>query len=517
MATDVLSFIDRLTAPIAPRWTARRMRARVAMDLLQAHYEAATHGRRTLGWRRPSSDANAAQRGDLATLRNEARDLIRNNAFAEAALSTIVDHTVGWGITASTSSKRAEELWKAWAESTACDAEGRQDFAGLEKTVMRTIAESGECLVRRRWRKPDDVDVNGETLPIPMQLQILEPDYLDSLKEQAVLPNLGEIIQGVEFDAIGRRVAYWLFPEHPGSLRPSAQVSNRIPASEILHIFRPGRPGAVRGATWLAPVMLRLKDLDGYLDAALMKQKIAACLAVITSDVTGDAAPLGVAVARGSGEQEIDRLEPGLIHNAPPGRSVTVVDPPAISEHAAYTKTVLQEIATGLGLAYEDVTGNYDGLPYSAARMSRLRHWARVHGWRWGLLIPQFCQPAWQWAMIAAQITTDLTAMPSVAWTAPPPPMLDPNQEAIAYTRLLRIGGITWPEMIRELGYEPEAQLAEIAKWKGLIDARKLIFDSDPSKTTMNGQLQGSAAVTEAPTAPDPTATASAFATNGAH
>lgn len=501
----MVAWIDKLTAPFAPRWTARRVRARIALDAL-AGYDAASYGRRTAGWKRPSTDANAELRGALATLRSDARELIRNNAFAESALSTIVNHTCGgWGIAASTKHKQAAELWKAWAGTTACDADGRQDFAGLQKTVMRTVVESGECLVRRRLRRPED------NLPIPLQLQVLEPDYLDSTKDNATAAGFASsdggadrsIIQGIEFDRIGRRIAYWMFRDHPGSSHPPSLslTSDRIPASEILHVYRPGRPGQVRAPSWFAGVALRMKDFDEYLDAALMKQKIAACLAVITSDISGDATPLGIAVAQGAGEMQWDRLEPGLIHNAPPGRSITVVDPPAINEHAAYAKTVLSEIATGLGVAYEDLVGDYTGLPYSAARMSRIRHWENVHGWRWGLLIPQFCDPVWRWAMQAAVIGAALTETPAVEWTPPPPALLDPGVEAIAYMRLLRLGAITWPEMVRELGYDPDEQLDEIARWNGAFDKAGVIFDGDGRKMTQGGQLQGAAAGSSPPQA----------------
>jgi capsid protein len=70
--------------------------------------------------------------------------------------------------------QKALDAWKAWAGTTACDADGRHDFYGLQKLVMRAIVESGEVLVRRRFRLPED------GLPIPMQLQILEADYIDT-------------------------------------------------------------------------------------------------------------------------------------------------------------------------------------------------------------------------------------------------------------------------------------------------------------------------------------------------
>lgn len=482
----MLRWLDRVTQTVAPRWTLRRLRARLAVDLLTRHYEAASTGRRTSGWMRTGSDANAALAPYLHTLRSDARDLIRNNAYATNALATIADHTVGWGVTAkpvrtagAAAAQRAEALWTAWAGTTACDADGREDLYGLQKLVMRTVAESGEALVRRRWRRPED------GLPIPLQLQVLEPDYLDSMKDGLLLATGGRVIQGVEFDALGRRVAYWLYRDHPGALTTTAGASVRIPASELLHVYRRQRPGQVRGATWFAPVTLRLKDFDVYEDAALVKQKIAACLAVITTDVDGSAPALGV--ASDSQTPAVDNLEPGMIMNATPGRSVTVVQPPTISEHKDYAETVLRAIASGLGVTYEDMTGSYTNMPFSAARMSRLRHWARVNDWRWQLLIPQFCDPVWRWAMQAAQIM-GLREAPAAEWSAPPMPMIEPQAEAAAYRELVRIGGITWPEMVRERGYDPEQVLTEIAATNKRLDELGIVLDCDPRRTSQQGQ-----------------------------
>jgi lambda family phage portal protein len=258
----VAAWLDRVTMPWAPRWTFQRQRARVAAAMLVRHYEAASGGRRTQGWSRPAGDPNAATLSGLSRLRDQARDLVRNNPWATSALDTLVDDVVGWGLAAKRPAGAFGPRWKAWAETTACDADGRADLPGLQDQVMRTVVEAGEALIRRRVRRLSD------GFPIPLQLQVLEPDYLDTSRH-AVLPSGGRIIQGVEFDAIGRRAAYWLFREHPGAsqvygLGALTGVSDRIPASEILHVWRTGRPGQVRGVSWFAPVMLRLKDFDDY-------------------------------------------------------------------------------------------------------------------------------------------------------------------------------------------------------------------------------------------------------------
>lgn len=479
------SWLDRAIGFLAPQVALRRLRARTAHDQLARvfrHYEGAATGRRTQNWYRVTTDANAAIGPSLAYLRNAARDLVRNNPYAESALSTIVDHTVGWGIVAST----PHAVWEQWTTTTAIDADGRHDLAGLEKLVMRTVVESGEVLVRRRARRLED------GFPLPVQLQVLEPDFLDTTKDTASLPNGGQIVQGVEFDALGRRAAYWLYRSHPGSTvsvtsTTFSGASSRIPASDVIHIFKASRPGQVRGPSWFAPVLLRFKDFDEFEDATLMKQKIAACLAVITSDVDGSAQPLGTADDTES--PAVDSLEPGMIMNVPPGRDITVVQPPAVTDYQNFSKTTLRAIATGLGVSYEDMTGDYEGLPFSAARMSRLRHLAHVDDWRWRLLVPQFLNPVWGWAMEAADLM-GLTIAPATEWTVPPLPMIEPDKEGLAIQRNIRTGITTLSEEIRARGYNRDQFLDELQEDFKELDRRGLVLDCDPRKMTQAGQAQ---------------------------
>ncbi len=483
------NWIDRAVGIIAPRVQLGRVRARIATELVQRHYEAASTGRRTQNWNRNTGDANSIHNGrSLGSLREVARDLVRNNPFAEAGITTIVDHTIGTGIMAKPypANERAAARWKLWADTTACDADGRNNLAGLQKLVLRTVAESGEALVRRRMRRLED------GLPIPLQLQIIEPDLLDTSKSVPQLPNGGQIIQGVEFGPLGDRAAYWLYPSHPGSsMQFSGSIypgSKRIPASEVLHVFKGKRPGQVRAATWLAPVILRLKELDEYEDATLMKQKIAACLAVITSDVDGSAAALGT--SDDTDNPGVDTLEPGAILNVPPGRSVDVVQPPSVSEYGRFVTSNLRAIATGMHVTYEDLTGDFSEVNFSSARLARLKHWARVEDWRWQMLVPQFCDPVWGWAMDALQMMGEIDARPAARWTPPPMPMIEPDKEGLAYQRNIRTGIQSWSESVRERGYDPDELIAEMKADNERLDAAGIVLDSDPRRMTQAGQRQ---------------------------
>ena len=79
----------------------------------------------------------------------------------------------------------------------------------------------------------------------------------------------------------GRRTAYYFYKEHPGErlFFPNYLDLIRVPADEVMHLFRPLRPGQLRGVPWLANALVRLWELDQYDDAELLRKKFAQCVA----------------------------------------------------------------------------------------------------------------------------------------------------------------------------------------------------------------------------------------------
>jgi lambda family phage portal protein len=486
-----VNWLDRFIMLIAPSWGRSRVMARV----MARHFEAASVGRRTDGWSRTTTDANRAAGGvALSRLRAQARDLVRNNPWAERGLRRIVTNTVGWGIKPKAKGRNAKkiaELWKRWAETTQCDATGRLTMYGLQKLVMRTIVESGEVLILRRLRRLED------GLAIPLQLQILEPDHLDTGKDGIRTAQGGKIVQGVELNAYGQRVAYWLFDEHPGG-GDQVSISRRVSADQVLHVFEQRRPGQVRGTSWFAPVDVRLHDFDEFEDATLMKQKIAACMAAFVTDQDGTASALGEGSTSTSG-QPIDSLEPGMIVNLPAGKQVEIASPPAATDHQSFSATALRGVAAGLGVTYEDLTGDYSQVNYSSARMARIASNADVQDWRWNMLIPQFCVPAWDWMVDALVLAGQVAVVDAPAtWTPAPLPMLDPGKEGEATKQAVRMGQMTLSEAIREQGLDPDEHLKEYAEDMKQLDKLGIVLDSDPRRTDSGGKRQGAEAKAEA-------------------
>jgi lambda family phage portal protein len=475
------SWLDRSILAVAPAWGVSRIRARAIAETLR-HYEAASAGSRTQSWHRGRTDANAAVTMALGPLRSLSRDLVRNNAWARNGVRVITRNTVGWGIVPKpigNGADRIADAWKRWAETTQCHADRRATFYGLEKLVMRTVVESGECLIRRRPRRIED------GLALPLQLQVLEPDFIDTNKYGVTGVAGGPIIQGIEFDKIGRRVAYWLFPQHPGSARGVTAASYRVPAEDVCHVYDLERAGQDRGAPWLASVIVSLREFDEYEDATLVKQKIAACLAGFIHGAGDDY------VAGPTDTPGVERLVPGSIRKLAPGEEITFTQPPATGEDR-FSVRALRRIAAGIGSTYEDLTGDYSQVNFSSARMSRLAHWANVEDWQWNTLIPQFCDVAWGWAMEAAGVAGIVNPddLPGVEWTPRPMPMIEPDREARANLLMIRSGQKTLPQVLREQGLDVDSHLEEYAGAMKKIDALGLVLDSDARKVTQSGQGQ---------------------------
>jgi lambda family phage portal protein len=287
----VPAWLERVIADVAPVYAARRAKARLqvaATGRAMAYYDAATRGRRFADWRTPGTSPNSEVRLSLDLLIRRSHDLVRNNAWAARAVSVIPRDVVGYGITYGVKhprprvQQRLQDLLARHYETTAIDADGRHDIYGLQRLVQRTVVESGEALVRKRPRR------SADGLPLPFQVQVLEPELLDSGKT-LLLDGGGYVVNGVEYDAIGTEVAYWLYPEHPGDgIRNRGRQSKRVPAANIRRIYRVDRPGQVRGVPWLAPVVVTLRDFQDYDDFQLVRQKIAACFSVIETSATPD-------------------------------------------------------------------------------------------------------------------------------------------------------------------------------------------------------------------------------------
>jgi lambda family phage portal protein len=474
------TLVDRLVGYFSPVQGFKRVMARQALTRAMA-YEGASRGGRNRFWNPGSGHANENIRS-LPVLRARSRDLVRNNAWATSALEGLVSETIGGGIIPQAVDKAdqkmadlADSLWLEWGDEVACHSDGKLDFYGIQALAMKTMAEAGSCLIRRRWRRASD------GLPVPMQLQVLEPEFLDTSRDTLSLADRGKgfVVGGIEFDAVGKLMGYWLFPEHPSNRPHVRQESRFVPAADVIHLYRVDRAGQVDGVPWGAPVLLRLRNLDLFEEAELVKQQIAACFAAFVHDTEP---PENIANLSETEKNKLRKIEPGSIEWLPPGKEITFGSPQASGAYGEHVPWQLRAIAASYGVTYETVTNDYSRSNFSSSRMGRLAMARNVARWQQHLLLPQMLKPVWRWFTDAAIVGGRLPRHVAATWTMPRREMIDPVKETEAIDKQIGMGMMTLSEAIREQGKDPKAVFLERQKELKLLLSLEIPTTTVPQK-----------------------------------
>lgn len=450
------------------------MQRRVLLQSMSGagHYNGAGRTARGKDFRANSSDAVESMRADRARMGWIAQDMLRNNPRVVKAVRQIVNNIVGAGIQysvrmtdpADTETKALiEVLVKRHCGSLDMDADGMLSLYGLQQLGMSTIVGPGEVLLRRRLRRAED------GLALPFQVQVMECDYLNELIDGR-LPNGNMAVQGIEFNGIGKRVAYHLYAEHPGGRFGTGGATRRVTADNIIHAFDVRRPGQRRGMTWLAPVITLLHELQKYQDGQVKRQEIAALFAgVYKTEETADEL-----------EEAFGEMSPGAIMRIGSDEELEFTDPPSVDGYEPFMRVTDRTIAGALGVTYEGFTGDYSNVNYSSGRMGRMDVDPNFLHWQKNLAIAQICDPMGAWIKEAV---TDVEGIDpatwALDWTAPRRPVLDPTKDWPAYEDARRAGFMSRRQVIRETGGDPEKVEAEILEENAWAQANEVTLSSD--------------------------------------
>lgn len=426
----------------------KALRKQVAIDHLRA-FEAAKLSRRTENWFTNNKGPNADLRLALQRIVARHQDLVDSDPWASKAVSVVVNNWIGDGIAGApvNSTRRYAEGYREWAESTDCDWYGQHNFYGLQSLIARTVVVRGSCLVRQRLNEA--AVVRGL---VPLQLQVMEPDYLDFTKDDGARIRFGK-----QYADNGKLEGYWLRRSHPGESDWTAQsivTSDFVPADQICHVYDVRRPGQATGVPFGVSALLKLRDVSDRDAAQLMKDRLAACYMAFITDADAD--------ALAAGTELLDTLEPGVIEQLPPGKNITFAQPPTSGDYVANQKFHLLSIAQAYEITYEALTGDLGNVNFSSGRMGWMEMRRAVARWRWGIMIPQLLNRTAAWyrdaaaAMGAARVTARFEWTPPITW------LVDPAREIPAYINAVRAGFMSLSEIQRMLGYVPELVIQEL-------------------------------------------------------
>ena len=404
-----------------------------------------------------------------ADMTARARHLIRNNGYAANAVESWAGNAVGTGIKPSSGiadavlKDRVQRLWLRWTDES--DAEGLTDFYGQQRRAARELFIAGEVFFRIRPRRPED------GLSVPLQLQMLPAEMLPLNHNQA-LDNGHRIRQGIEFDRIGRRVAYHFLRRHPGDITDPGLAGEtvRVPAESVLHIVDPVDAGQLRGVSRFSPALVKLFLLDQYDDAELDRKKVAA---MFVGFVRRPERELDNTADRDDQGEPLLPLEPGQLQMLDDGEDITFSAPADVGgNYESFQYHTLLQVAAALGLPYANLTADMLKANYSNTRAALLEFRRRIESFQHSVIVYQMCRAVWARWMDMAVVSGQL-ALPDYEqrradyldcnWLPPRWDWVDPLKDIRAETLAIQSGFKSRTQAIGERGFDAAMVDAEIA------------------------------------------------------
>lgn len=441
-------------------------------------------------WRPSNTGPVATQLAIGHELLIKSRDIVRRNAMAFAGVEAVVANAIGTGIkpqslmTDATLRENIQALWRDWAEDA--DADGLTDFYGLQSLACRAMVEGGECFIRLIPQ------ANVSDSVVPLKLQLLEPELLP-MYLNSTLPNGNVIRAGIEFNSTGLRVAYHLYPHHPNdggfSMTGNPLTPIRVEASQIIHLFRPLRPGQIRGEPWLSRALVKLDELDQYDDAELVRKKTSAMFAGFITRNSPEENLMGEGTPNQQGVS-LAGLEPGTMQILEPGEDIKFSSPADVGgNYTEFLRMQFRSVAAAMGCTFEQLTGDLTQVNYSSIRAGLLEFRRRMEAIQHGVIVHQLCRSVWRAWMDQAVLSGALDAPDylnnrrsylAAKWVPQGWQWVDPLKETNAMLQSIRAGLMSRSEAISANGYDAEDVDNEIAVDNARADSLGLKFDSDP-------------------------------------
>ena len=495
------STLDRIIGVFSPAAAVKRTQQRRTLERM---FQGAEANRLTNNKKPKNQSADSELLGPFGAdaLRAWSRALVRDNAYAWGVVDTIVSSVVGCGITAQSQVETQEgtdiedvneirdKVWEEWCE--VCDVNGRLSFAEIQQLAQREMVEAGEVLIH--LVNTPNKTYRGINRPIPLAIELIEADRLATEKDTYKIHSKdgNKIIRGVELDDLGKPLAYWIYPEHPNGPYATRVLPERIPAKDILHLFRVDRIGQTRGVSWFAPVMSWLRDLGVYVDNEIQASAVASCFGVAIT-TTGRAGS-GLMPSADSEQSDVngnqfEYLEPAMVVRLQPGESVESINPGRPnSASEPWINLMLRGISVGTGLSYEVVSRNYSGTSYSSSRTSMLEDRRRFRRWQ-RYIVGHLCQPVRdrfdEQAATAGvdgfasmtEILEDRRKATAVEWQTPAWEWVDPQSEQSASDAALTSFQSTYQDELGQRGknwrnvFYQRAKEEKLKRQLGLVTA----------------------------------------------
>jgi len=421
----------------------------------------------------------------------KALESIQNSGFLSGAVETVSSATVGHGLRPSFRpdqealewdrsftqkwSRKVEKAFKTWANNPLeCDAGGKFTFNQQQQAIFASWLAYGEFLALFPLIKRKISKTRTKTALLP-------PSRLsDQTNEHE------NLYQGVYIDGWGLPQAYRINKRTAtqGWQYDNIAARDRDGRPNVLHKFEPSI-ATTRGISVFAPILKVARQVDQFFDATMVKAMIQTIFAatmktnvqglsafdgLMVEDDAGSATMLdagSLAEAKGEWYEEakIDLRKHGRVAHLFPGDELDFKESSmAADDFDRIMSWLMREIAMGLGITYDAVSGDDRGATYSSIRMGSAREWLKVMRRRENIVIP-FCNAVFE-TWLEEQIGTGRIEYPGgikaymkekehvcrVNWTGPAKPQADDFKTARAFEVRKEIGATTLAQIHEEYG-----------------------------------------------------------------
>lgn len=448
----------------------------------RSFFASAALSRLTGDWVVSNQSANAELRSDLYQLRARSRDLGRNDDYFRRYLTLLENNVLGSaGIALQSNIKingvpdkklndRIEAAWEEWTAS--CEISG-QSWVETQKLIFKHFLEDGEVLVRKL------------EVAEGLRLQIVDVDWLDEqYNELRSATGSNRIIMSVEVDNYDVPQAYWLTRPRYDVFASATKDRDfdriRVPASEILHIYRRRRAGQVRGYPHAVAALRRLKMLHGYEEATLVNARVSAAkMGFLVPPLDGESAlPDNTDTV-----DLLDQVEPGIIQELPPGYQFGAFDPgDPTMQFSEFSKAQLRGVAAGLGISYNTLASDLDAVSYSSMRAALLEDRELYKSYQ-QFLVDTFLKPLYRYWFARTDLAIPASKVASARnpiWLMRGWSWVDPLRDVQADVTAIEAGLKSRTEIVSESGRDFEDVVAALSAERAIAEKAGLFFGIMP-------------------------------------
>lgn len=459
-----LNILDRIIGEIAPEWGLKRAAWRSQYEAARGNYDASDTGRLQREWNAINQSGEMTDRYERDRIRARARDLERNSDTMNAVLRAFRRNVIGGGlqVRATTGNPETdqilEKMWERWCRRMNCDVTGQQSFTQMIRMcIQRKITDGGILIVKRYTRQGI----------IPLQLQLMEVDELD-ISQIKPHQEGNKVVGGIEYNRWNRPEGYWIRQYSIDGYTQESPIY--IEAKHVAFYYTKRRPSQVREVSDLSPMLTRIKDMNEFMNAVTIKEKIAACLAVFIKRVHSQTAIPGKSTQNTKSIQyEGKRIVPGMIMEMNMGEEAQMLNPAGQgTDAAAFIKMQQRMVSSSNGLSYETTSRDMAETNYSSARQSMIEDDLTYDEER-EILIGNFLDEVYESFVISCWLKGVLQAADfwdnkdtymAHEWVMKPKRWIDPYKEANANSVALKSGQKTFQQICAENGRD----------WKKVID-----------------------------------------------